>query len=120
MTLPLVAQVSQENLKWPHPTQFTMPCVYIKQVQCLGHGSLREVRRGQSCLCYCQFPFKLTEEKQDRGLDVTVWHQWHALQARLVGAEFKADPGKHHTTEEELGMPWMMALVGVPLMALKM
>ena len=36
------------------------------------------------------------------------------------GAEFKADPGKHHTTEEELGMPWMMALVGVPLMALKM
>lgn len=27
---------------------------------------------------------------------------------------------QHYTTEEELGMPWMMVLVGVPLMALKM
>lgn len=27
---------------------------------------------------------------------------------------------KYYTTEEELGMPWMMVLVGVPLMALKM
>lgn len=35
-------------------------------------------------------------------------------------AEFRADPGRHHATEDELGMPWMIALVGVPLMALKM
>lgn len=45
-----------------HPT-VTMPCVYIKQVQCLGHGSLREARgeRGQNCL-----RFRLSWTKRSR------------------------------------------------------
>lgn len=38
----------------------------------------------------------------------------------IGGAEVKVNPGWHHTTDEELGMPWMVALVGVPLIALKM
>lgn len=40
--------------------------------------------------------------------------------ATTLGAEVSADPGRHHATEDELGMPWMIVLVGVPLMALKM
>lgn len=45
--------------------------------------------------------------------------QLSVFQPDLVSQGFDTQV-QPHTTEEELGMPWMMVLVGVPLMALKM
>lgn len=38
----------------------------------------------------------------------------------LQGLCAQVKPVVRYTTEEELGMPWMIVVVGVPLMALKM
>lgn len=88
-----------------HPAQ-SPRCVIIKQLQRVVIVRREKPRRGQSCA----FPFELTEDEQDGVF---------SRSESIVGAEFKANTRQHHTTEEELGMPWMVALVGVPLMALK-
>lgn len=44
----------------------------------------------------------------------------HGTERDFRSSVTKDNPAMLHTTEEELGMPWMMVLVGVPLMALKM
>lgn len=58
------------NLKgkqnWPNPAHLPYLLYSLRsKVQCLGHGPLRRVRGSQTCLCFYQFPFVLTEEKQD-------------------------------------------------------
>ena len=69
------------------------------------------------CVCVCDVPppWNRCPTRQSRGRTVD-----GVTESR--GAEAAGTPprGGCHTTEEVLGTPWMVAPVGVPLMALKM
>lgn len=105
---------------WPHPTQSPrlVSCsLLIGPRLGLGHGWLTKT---VGAVCGFVSFLKAAEDKQAWCLKVTslAWLTPACQISRPLGSWHTQ--ATNHTTEEELGIPWMIALVGVPLIALKM
>lgn len=91
-----------------------VPAVFVQTVQCLGHSRAKRVRAANVCLS-SWVSLLYIQQNQD-----SVHRHMPSFWVTSETPGVMDIPGRHHhTTEDELGMPWMVALVGVPLMALK-